>query len=71
VSAEQLVGLAEVADLLGVSKRTASRYANRPDFPDPIGRLRAGPVWRKSDIERWRDDNLPLTVGRPPSTPRH
>ena len=49
----ELVGLAEVAELLGKSRRQAVRWTNRPDFPEPIARLRATPVWRGADVERW------------------
>ena len=35
----RLAGLAEVAEILGVTKRSASRYTRRPDFPEPLARL--------------------------------
>lgn len=62
---EKLAGLAEVAELLGVPKRTAARYTERADFPEPLGRLAAGPVWRRADIEAWGRKTLPLRSGRP------
>jgi predicted DNA-binding transcriptional regulator AlpA len=65
VPAEDLVGLAEVAELLDVTKRTVQRYMDRPDFPAPLGRLAGGRVWRRSDIEVWATRTLPLPVGRP------
>ncbi len=61
----ELAGLAEVAELLGVPKRTAARYVQRPDFPDPVDRLAAGPIWRRADVEAWGKERLPLPPGRP------
>lgn len=63
----RLAGLAEVAELLGVSKRSASRYANRHDFPQPIARLAAGPIWHAGEIEAWAEVNGPFKAGRPAS----
>jgi predicted DNA-binding transcriptional regulator AlpA len=64
----RLVGLAEVAELFGVSKRTASRYALRSDFPSPIVRLRAGPIWLEDDLRNWAAPAPPVRRGRPPRT---
>jgi chromosome partitioning protein len=61
----RLAGLAEVAELCGVSKRAAWNYTRRDGFPKPIDELRSGPVWRRTDIERWATKNLPLARGRP------
>ncbi|HEY0684780.1 MAG TPA: hypothetical protein VGD45_20755 [Steroidobacter sp.] len=46
----QLAGVAEVAEMLGVSKQRASALSKREDFPAPIERLSTGPVWRKGDL---------------------
>jgi predicted DNA-binding transcriptional regulator AlpA len=57
---DALAGLAELAEILGVTKRTAQRYTKRPDFPKPIATLAATPVWRVSDLVQWRQAMLPL-----------
>jgi len=62
----RLAGLAEVAEILQVTKRTASRYTRRADFPKAIEDLASGPVWARSDVERWAKRALPLRTGRPP-----
>ena len=49
----ELLGFAEVAELLHTSPRQLLRWTQREDFPEPLVRLRATPVWRKRDIERW------------------
>ena len=63
VSPDKLAGLAEVAEIFGVTKKTAMKYADHPAFPPPIDRLAAGPVWFRADVERWGRDNLPLPPG--------
>ena len=63
--APELAGFAEVVEILGVPKRTAARYVDRDDFPEPIERLRATPVWRRVDVEEWGKEHLPLPTGRP------
>jgi predicted DNA-binding transcriptional regulator AlpA len=61
----RLAGLAEVAELLGVNKRSASRYVRRPDFPEPLARLASGPIWAADEIEAWGAENGPFRPGRP------
>ena len=61
------VGLSDVAELLGVSKMTASRYAQRDDFPK-AAELARGRVWSRVQVERWAKKTLPLhRGGRPPA----
>ena len=48
-----LAGLAEVAEVLQVTRRHAIRLTSEPDFPEPVARLRATPVWRRAAVERW------------------
>jgi predicted DNA-binding transcriptional regulator AlpA len=65
----ELASIAEVAEMLGVTVRTAQRYVDREDFPAPLdvvagGRLR---VWRRVDVDAWAARTLPLRrTGRPP-----
>lgn len=49
-----LVGVAEIAEMLGVSRQRVHQIA-RDDgaFPGPVAKLSAGNVWLRSDIERW------------------
>ena len=62
----RVVGLAEVAETLGVSKRTATRYAAREDFPRPAAVLAMGPIWLLEDVEAWAS-TTPIPRGRPPA----
>ena len=63
---EELAQLAEVAEILGVSRATASRAVDRPGFPAPVDTLGTGRVWRRSDVEAWSRDNPPRGRGWPP-----
>jgi hypothetical protein len=49
----KLAGVSEIAALLGVSRQRANQLTKREDFPRPLDRLAAGPVWKYSDIKRW------------------
>jgi len=61
----ELVGIAEIADILGVNRQRASMLQTRQGFPPPAARLRAGPVWMLRDIDAFRD-----TWTRAPGRPR-
>lgn len=54
MSQTTLVGVAEVADLFGVSRQAASNWRERHrDFPKPVALLKSGPVWDLPDILEW------------------
>lgn len=48
-----LVGVHEIAALLGVSRQRVHQLAARKDFPKPLAVLHAGKVWRRRDVEAW------------------
>jgi predicted DNA-binding transcriptional regulator AlpA len=64
VAPEDIVGVTEVATILGVPVRTAARYVDRADFPEPLGTLARGRVWLREDVNAWKE-RLPLKPGRP------
>ncbi len=45
-----LIGIAELAQILNVSKQRASQLARQRDFPVPYVRLASGPIWKKSNL---------------------
>jgi predicted DNA-binding transcriptional regulator AlpA len=51
----ELLGLAELADLLGLSRPRTSELVrlNREDFPRPVVVLACGPIWLHSDVADW------------------
>jgi predicted DNA-binding transcriptional regulator AlpA len=59
-----LVGAAEVAQMLNVSRQQVHRLSRREDFPDPVAVLQAGKIWRRRDVERWAATH-PRKPGRP------
>lgn len=56
-----LVGIKEAAGILGVSPQQVKNLdyertsGKRKDFPVPLERLAMGPVWARSQIERFKD----------------
>jgi hypothetical protein len=54
-----LLGLAELARFFRVTKPTAISYSRRTDFPEPLVRLAAGPVWERRGVEQWAAKNPP------------
>lgn len=52
----ELVGLSEIAEMLLTRKQQAYRWSHRDDFPEPLVRLRQGPVWDRADVEQWAAD---------------
>jgi hypothetical protein len=53
---DDLVGTAEAAKMAGVKKPNFVRdLASRRDFPEPVGLLASGRIWRKTDIEAFLD----------------
>jgi predicted DNA-binding transcriptional regulator AlpA len=51
---EELVGAAEVAQMLGVSRQRAHQITQTvADFPLAQAELAAGRVWRRKDVEEW------------------
>lgn len=50
----ELVGLAEIAEMAGVSRQAVANWTSRhASFPSPLARLAAGPIWRKEEIAAW------------------
>jgi hypothetical protein len=56
-----VVGVHELAAMLGVSKQRASQYVRRPprSFPEPLTVLAAGPVWLTDDVAAWLKNPSP------------
>ena len=53
---DRLVGIAEVAELFGVSRQAASNWRERhADFPSPTASLKSGPVWELPYILEWAE----------------
>jgi hypothetical protein len=64
----ELVGVTEIADILGVTRQRASAVAKTPAFPAAVARLASGPVWTQPSLNRFVDE-WPRMEGRPPKSP--
>ena len=49
----ELIGIAELGDLLGVGLQWASILVRSPTFPTPLAELKGGPVWTRQSITRF------------------
>lgn len=65
----ELAGIAEIAELLGVTRQRASTLQKTPGFPSPAAQLRSGPVWRRNDLDRFVA-TWARRPGRPPKDAR-
>lgn len=52
VGVPDVVGAAEIAERLGVSRSRADQITREKDFPDGR-RLKMGTVWSSEDVEAW------------------
>lgn len=62
----ELLGSAEVAELLGVTKQTLANWrARNRSFPDPLAELRSGPVWNREQVLNWaRSEGISIATGQ-------
>jgi len=52
-----LLGTAEIAGMLGVTRQRVHQLTQRPDWPAPEIEVSAGKIWRRDDVERWQRDH--------------
>jgi predicted DNA-binding transcriptional regulator AlpA len=48
-----LVGSAEIAAMLDVSRQRVQQLISREDFPEPEVVLAMGKVWKRADVLAW------------------
>ena len=51
--AYDLLGVTEIAEMLGVTTQRVSQLVRAPGFPEPAARLAAGLIWDRKDVEAW------------------
>jgi chromosome partitioning protein len=61
-----LLGLAELAEVLGVTKQVITNWKTRREgFPSPVVELKSGPVWSREKIEAWaKDEGIEVQISR-------
>jgi len=52
-----LVGINDIAEMLGVSRTRADQLSRRPNFPEPKVRHARVRLWEQSDVEAWIEAN--------------
>ncbi len=65
-----LMGTAEIARRLGVSRQRVQQLVGRPDFPRPASELEMGKVWHTEDVEAWIAEHRPAVARAPKPDPR-
>ena len=48
-----LVGAAEIASMLGISRQRVHQVTTRPGFPAPVVVLSMGKVWHREEVLAW------------------
>jgi predicted DNA-binding transcriptional regulator AlpA len=48
-----MLRMTDVAELLGVTAQRVQQIYKLGRLPEPAKRDQVGPLWRKSDIEKW------------------
>jgi prophage regulatory protein len=61
-----LMGQAEIAERLGVTRQRVQQLIARTDWPEPYEVLAMGKVWRTEDIEGWIKANRPALADQEP-----
>jgi predicted DNA-binding transcriptional regulator AlpA len=52
-----LVGIKEIADMLGVSRTRADQLSRRPSFPEPKVRHARVRLWEEAEVQAWIEAN--------------
>ncbi len=62
----ELMGIAEIATLIGRTRQRAWQITTTAGFPEPVQTLSMGKVWRADDVREWLAENprRPLTSDR-------
>ena len=64
----RMVRVVDMLAILGVTKQRCHQLARRADFPPPLQTIPGGRLWRRSDVERWREEVWPRPWVESPST---
>jgi prophage regulatory protein len=54
-----LMGAAEIAQRLGVSRQRVSQITSRDTFPRPVIELASGRIWETEAVEAWIAEHRP------------
>lgn len=66
---DHLVGVSEIARLLGVSRQRAVQVVrDYADFPAPVSSLASGRIWERESVESWVRAHPDRRPGRRPKS---
>ena len=68
---EKIVGQAEIAAMLGVSRQRVQQLVAKSGFPAPAAHLSMGKVWFTSDIRSWAGAHNRELPGDTPDRDEH
>lgn len=59
---DELVGIAEIAEMAGVTSQAVANWrARQPEFPDTVAELKSGPVFSRTQVRAWlRKRKVPM-----------
>ncbi|NBQ47120.1 MAG: DNA-binding protein [Sphingobacteriia bacterium] len=58
IATENICGTAEVAEMLGIAKQRIHALRKNPEFPQPIIKIAATPIWDRLEIAKWATRKL-------------
>ncbi|HXH80599.1 DNA-binding protein [Nocardioides sp.] len=58
---EHLMGVSEIAELLGLTRQRVHQIRQLEGFPEPTATIAMGPVWLRVDVETWAHETGRLT----------
>ena len=65
-----LVGLTEIAAMLGVSRQRVGQIVrDYDDFPTPVAELASGRIWETAAVKAWAEAHPVRPPGRPAADP--
>lgn len=62
IDVEDLVGMMEIADRLGVQRQTVRLWRHRGVFPEPLAVVSRTPLWRWRDVDKWAKSRPSLST---------
>jgi predicted DNA-binding transcriptional regulator AlpA len=62
IEVDDILGTAEVAEVLGVSKQRVYSLRQMINFPEPIKTLASTPIWHRADIIEFLSEWRPWKV---------
>ncbi len=66
---DYFVGITEIAEMLGISRRRVDQLTAAKAFPEPVATIAAGRIWRSLEVEQWATTTGRAIVGESVTAP--